>query len=186
MSRSPEDCGVVRVKMKFDYPVPPRAVWTTFTRDMAKWWPKDFFTDPRAKAMMFEARLGGRWYEDWGHGRGRVWHTVVTFDPPRVLETMGVLFPEFGGPATTTLRLEFQARGKGTRLRLTDSIFGTVTNKTRKSFEKGWEALLGEALGGYLKQKSRPAKRAVRRERPPAHEGNGVHVEAEEIVGALQ
>ncbi len=146
-----ERCGVVKVKMKFDYSASPRAVWTAFTRDTSKWWPKQFFTDPRAKGMMIEARRGGAWFEDWGQGRGRVWHTIVTIDPPRVLETTGVLFPEFGGPAISMLRLEFAARGKGTRLKLTDSIFGRVRKGTQKSFEKGWDILLAKALRRYLK-----------------------------------
>jgi uncharacterized protein YndB with AHSA1/START domain len=76
----------------------------------------------------------------------------VTIDPPRLLETAGHLFPEFGGPAMTTLRLEFEAKGKGTRVRLTDSIFGRVDKGTKKSFEEGWEELFGKALKAFIKK----------------------------------
>lgn len=147
-----DQCGIVRVKLKFYFAASPRAVWTAFTRDMPKWWPKGFHTDPKAKGMHLEAKLGGRWYEDWGTGRGRVWHTIVTFDPPRLLETAGYLFPEFGGPAMTTLRLEFEAKGKGTRIRLSDSIFGRVDKGTKKSFEEGWNELLGKCLKKFVEK----------------------------------
>jgi uncharacterized protein YndB with AHSA1/START domain len=150
MAKLVQRCGVVHVSMEFDFASPPKGVWTAFARDMHKWWHRDHFSDARAKAMKIETRLGGRWFESWGQGRGRVWHTVVTCDPPRLLETTGPLFPQFGGPAMSMLRLEFTPRGKGTKLLLSDAIFGAVSTKTKKSFESGWKAVLGEALTAYI------------------------------------
>jgi uncharacterized protein YndB with AHSA1/START domain len=138
------------IELEFSYAASPDQVWDTLVSNTAKWWPSNFYTGPDAR-MVLEPRRAGHLYEDWGHGRGRTWFTIETYDPPRSLEMSGHLYPAFGGPATTLVRLELHAAPSGTQLKLTDAVCGRADAGTRKSLEDGWKLLFGEALGGWLR-----------------------------------
>ena len=43
----------------------------------------DEFVEERTKAIVFEPRVGGSVYEDWGAGSGHLYGQVTAYDPPR-------------------------------------------------------------------------------------------------------
>jgi uncharacterized protein YndB with AHSA1/START domain len=147
-----EFAAFLRIELEFPIAAPPERVWNALVRETGRWWPRGFYSDARATNMVFEPRLGGRLYEDWGEGRGRTWFTIETFDPPRVLEMAGHLYPAYGGPSVTLVRLEFVEEGKGTRLKLMDAVCGRVEEGTKKSLEEGWKALFGAGLKSFVEQ----------------------------------
>ena len=147
-----DSVSVVRIELEFPIAAAPQRVWDALVKETGKWWPRDFYSDARAINMVCEPRLGGRLYEDWGgggEGRGRTWYTIQTFDPPRVLEMAGHLYPAYGGPSVTLVRIELVAEGggeAGTRLKLSDAVVGRADEGTKRSLEEGWRALVGVGL----------------------------------------
>jgi uncharacterized protein YndB with AHSA1/START domain len=100
--------------------------------------------------MHIEPRVGGRMYEDWGEGRGVLWATVLTIDPPGRLEMTGTVTPAFGGPLTTVMQFLIEPRGSNAcTLRLVDAMIGAVGPGTTESMDAGWKRLLGQALREY-------------------------------------
>ena len=140
------------VELQVAIAAPPERVWDALVLETSDWWPRDFFTDQRAMSMVCEPRLGGRLYEDWDGGRGRTWYTILTFDPPHVLEMAGHLFPAFGGPAETMLRLELEEKDSGTVLKLSDSIMGRADSSTRASIHGGWRAIFADAFRAHVER----------------------------------
>jgi uncharacterized protein YndB with AHSA1/START domain len=64
----------------------PEQVWIALGEDTTFWWPKSFYTGPKAKGFHIEPRLGGRGYEDWGRDAGVIWFQVFAIDPPHSLD----------------------------------------------------------------------------------------------------
>jgi len=55
-----------------------------FTSGLARWWPRDHGIGPTpSKAVVFEARLGGRWYEVGQDDAHTDVGKVLVWDPPR-------------------------------------------------------------------------------------------------------
>jgi len=128
----------------------PARVWRALVAETGKWWPAGFYARAEAKAMVFEARLGGRQYEDWGDGQGLLWAEVVGIKENELLLTAGELFPEYGGPARLLTTYTLRADGDGTILRLRDCAFGAVGEKLAKSLDSGWKTLIAGALKPYV------------------------------------
>ena len=63
---------------------PKAVVWHALIHDVNKWWPISFCADPtRTKAFHWELQLGGKMFEDWVNGQGRVWWTIFLLDLDR-------------------------------------------------------------------------------------------------------
>lgn len=41
--------------------------------------------------MIFEPKLNGRFYEDWGNEEGAIWGTVIYFKEPEEIRLTGLL-----------------------------------------------------------------------------------------------
>ena len=98
--------------------------------EIGLWWPKEFFAQPGSQRIVLEPRAGGRLYEESDDGAQLLWSTVVLIAPPRTLELAGHLVPSFGGPATDMIRLTLEASPRGTTLRLSEVLFGRVSDAT--------------------------------------------------------
>jgi DNA-binding transcriptional ArsR family regulator len=144
------DFGVAQVELEVPIKARPARVWQALVGETSRWWLKDFYTSPAAKGFVIEPKLGGRVYEDWGDGAGQVWYTVIGLDPQKSLLLLGHLTPAFGGPATTMLRLDLAAAGKGTRLGLSDTIFGRVGDEKLTQTRQGWTMLFDGGLKAYV------------------------------------
>lgn len=130
---------------------PPAAVWRAFSEDVGIWWPESFYATPAPRKLVFEARLGGRLYEDRGAGNGLIWYEVIELDAPRTVLLRGSAAPPFGGPLTTLLRLSFTPAGEGgTQFELTDSLFGCLGDQS--STAAGWQELFGEAFRRFVER----------------------------------
>ncbi len=146
--------SMVRLELDVEINAPSASAWEALVSRSSAWWPKEFLTSSNAKGFIIEAKPGGRAYEDWGAGSGRLWFTVVTAEPPSgaspgQLELVGFLMPAFGGPATSTVRIELAPHGKRTRLTLSDHTFGRIGTGMRQSLDSGWKRLFAEAFKRY-------------------------------------
>lgn len=57
---------------------------------------KDFYATESPKRIAFEAKPGGRLYEDAGDGNGLVWYHVIALDAPNSVSLSGFIAPPFG------------------------------------------------------------------------------------------
>jgi uncharacterized protein YndB with AHSA1/START domain len=149
--------NVITVTLEVDLAASPSGVWRALTKDIVHWWPRDFYVGSGPVGFHLEARPGGRMYEDWGDDQGLVWATVTAVERERWLLLSGELSADFGGPARTQLDLRFEAQGDGTRLRLTDTVYGQVAETTAASLESGWRQLFAEGFKRYVETGEKPA-----------------------------
>jgi len=114
-------------------------VWNALTEETANWWTKDFYTSPKTKRFVIEAKLGGLMYEDAGNNEGLVWAIIIGVNAPESILLKGHLSPSFGGPAVSFLEINLAANANGTTFKLTDSIMGDISDQLRTSLKEGWE-----------------------------------------------
>jgi DNA-binding transcriptional ArsR family regulator/uncharacterized protein YndB with AHSA1/START domain len=142
MTARPKSVSLERVELEIDIAAPPPRVWTSLTAHTTQWWPKSFYTGP-AKAFLFEPRIGGRLYEDWGGGAGVIWYVVFAVNPGVSIDLQGNLAVPFG-PGISLLHLELAPHGTGTRFAVSDSTFGSGGDAQAK--EAGWREVFGDGL----------------------------------------
>lgn len=114
-------------------------VWKALTEETAKWWTKDFYTSSKTKRFVIEPKLGGLMYEDAGNNEGLVWAIVLGVNAPESILLKGHLAPSFGGPAVSFLEIKLETDGDSTIFKLTDSIFGSISEKLQAELTEGWE-----------------------------------------------
>ncbi len=148
------DAHEITVETEID--APPSEVWRALVQDTAAWWHEDYFIGGGPRKMIIEPRLGGRLYEDWGDGQGAVWATVTGVETEKWLLLSGELTKDFGGPARVLTQFRLAPEGSGTRLTLTDCVYGRAGKETAASLEGGWQLLLGDCLKGYVEHDERP------------------------------
>lgn len=150
MLKPPSELGLIRIDLEFPIAAPRERVWQALVAEMGQWWRQDFYMGSPVQPMVFEARPGGRLYEDWGNGGGLLWYTVLALEPPGALDMVGHLTPAFGGPASSMLRLCLKDTGATTLLQLSDSVFGRVSEDSAARLREGWQLLFGEGLTPYV------------------------------------
>lgn len=151
MLKPPSELGLIRIDLEFPIAAPRERVWQALVVETGRWWRKDFYMGHPVQPIVFEARPGGRLYEDWGQGGGLLWYTVLAIEPPSALDLVGHLTPAFGGPASSMLRLCLkEASATSTVLQLSDSVFGRVGDESAARLREGWQLLFGEGLKPYV------------------------------------
>jgi uncharacterized protein YndB with AHSA1/START domain len=146
-----ETANALHYELEIEVLAPRELVWMALTGHVAQWWLPDFLVGgPDRGGMVFEPRVGGRMFEDWGGGAGQLWYTVVGMDPPHALDLAGQLTAAFGGPGSTHLRVTLEDEGEATRLRVSDGIFGRVDEETALELAAGWRRLFTEGLKEYV------------------------------------
>ncbi|MCL4144574.1 UNVERIFIED_CONTAM: hypothetical protein GTU68_054583 [Idotea baltica] len=142
----------LNILMEIPIQVGIQQVWDCLIKDISIWWRKDFHSSPKTKKFILEPKIGGRMYEDYGNDEGLLWANVIVLDSPQTLELKGHLTPEFGGPAVSFLKLSLKEDGENTILTLSDTVFGEVSEASRKSLQSGWELLFAESFKNYAER----------------------------------
>lgn len=144
-----ESAQVAQYEFEITIDAPRARVWRGLTDQLSAWWLPDFHVLGQDSTVSFDARAGGQLLETAG-GRQLLWFTVVESDPDKKLVVSGQLTPEWGGPCTTIVSLVLTDNGQGTTLRVSDALYGRVSEQTMTSLEKGWKALFGEGLKKHV------------------------------------
>ncbi len=139
--------GKVALEITIDASI--EKTWDTLINDIGDWWTKDFYTSPKTKSFILEARPGGRMYEDYGNDEGLVWAEVIIIDSPSVLELKSHLSPAFGGPVFSFLRISLETRDSQTLLSVTDHGIGALTDASMAQLSEGW-TMIFESLKSYV------------------------------------
>ncbi len=128
----------------------PEEVWRALTEETNAWWLPDFHMMGEGSVVTFDARAGGQLVERTEPGGSLLWYTVQMCTPHVSLHLVGHIAPEWGGPATTMLRLGLEERDGGTVLVVQDATFGHTSAETAKSLEDGWRQLFTDGLKRYV------------------------------------
>ena len=98
-----------------------------------------------------EPVAGGRFYEDFGQGRGSALYATVTYlEPNKKLRMTGPM--GMRGPVMGTIAFDLVAEGNGTRLKLSHRVMGAVNDDDRETYTHGWQELLGKHLKRLVEQ----------------------------------
>jgi uncharacterized protein YndB with AHSA1/START domain len=144
------EARVALIELAVSIAAPREKVWRALIEDTSRWWSKDFYVRDTAKGMVFEARVGGRLFEDWGEGAGVLWGTVFAFDPGRSFDLITHSSAAWGGPRTSMLHVELEDRDEGTLLKMSDSVQGRVDDASAASLHAGWTMLFGDGLKPFV------------------------------------
>src|SRR5688500_18142124 len=81
--KGPEMSEVRAVKIESEFTVhaTPERVFHAYCQEQHEWYPHSYGGE-RLRAIVFEPRVGGLIYEDWGDGAGHLYGTVAHYDPP--------------------------------------------------------------------------------------------------------
>jgi len=145
---------IEQVELEIEIAASPEKVWKALMEDTTFWWPKSFYTGPKAKGFHIEPRLGGRAYEDWGNNTGVIWFQVFALNPPHSVDLQGCMAVPYG-PAHTLLHLELVARGAATVLKVSDSTIGFTKGGGDGSKLAGWRELFEDGLKKYVERPSK-------------------------------
>lgn len=72
---------VVRLENEIPFDAPRARVFQALTEEQHEWYPYSYGGD-RVRAVVWEPRVGGQCFEDWGDGLGTLYGTVWYYDPP--------------------------------------------------------------------------------------------------------
>jgi len=71
---------VIRIESETRINRPPEVVFAALTTGLDAWWPH---RTRAAARIVYEPKVGGRLFEDWGDGAGLAYGQVIHYDPPR-------------------------------------------------------------------------------------------------------
>lgn len=134
---------------QFDVPIqaPPARVWKALVEEIDEWWLDDFrMTGPDA-IVALEAFAGGRLWEQSAAG-SLMWYQVQMIQvPDRMIYLVGFLAPDFGGPATSHVKLVVTPSGSQSVLTFSDSLLG---NASGQQLEESWKQLFTDGLKPFV------------------------------------
>ena len=136
---------VAEYALQIDIAAPPERVWRGLTDQVHSWWLPDFHALGEDSEVTLDATAGGHLVERQGE-RSLLWFTVLAVAPNESISLSGQCTPEWGGPYSTLLTLKLEATAGGTRLHVTDALYGHVGEKQVNSLSSGWQRLFGDGL----------------------------------------
>ena len=137
----------VTYELEIAIDAPRERVWRSLTDGIDAWWLPDFHMTGEGSVVTFDARAGGGIVERHPSGSELLWYTVQWIRPRHfTVYLVGHSAADWGGPATSSMKLEVTESGGGSVLRVTDSIFGHIDDENIGSLQHGWTQLFTEGL----------------------------------------
>lgn len=151
MTTQAQDAATVcRILLEVPIDASKQRVWAALVQDADAWFVSDPDTGPSNKTFHFEPRVGGMMYEDWGDGNGLLWGHVILCNAPETIHVAGDCSPQWGGPNRGIMIWELSEADGVTTVRFEHALHGSVSDKTRASYEGGWKIQLEQGLKGHV------------------------------------
>ena len=138
---------VVKIESEIKLDANPERVFAALTTEMDAWWPFRFKPHGR---VVFEPRVGGRMYEDWGEGQGAIYGTCVHYEPPLKVGSFGDGSMNQGFSSINWE--DIIPDGDGCIYRKSNTMWGHVPTEVEKMFRDGTKALTEKFLRAYVEQ----------------------------------
>jgi uncharacterized protein YndB with AHSA1/START domain len=123
---------------------PPERVFAALTTGVSVWWGAPYLENPNAKDLIFEPRLGGRFFERWSYTNdkiGALIGTIAVFEPPWKLVMQGP-FGMSESAVRSVVSFTLQETSEGTKVNLSHRAIGTISEQMRNEYGKDWKELL--------------------------------------------
>jgi len=132
-------------------------IWQALFAEINDWWLPDFRQMGPESIVTFDPRPGGSGLlEMAGDGGGLLWYSVQLHSPESfAIYLVGHLAPEWGGPATSMLKIAVESRdGEANQsvLTIVDAHHGNVDSKRLESTRDGWAMLFGDGLKKHVER----------------------------------
>lgn len=114
----------INIESEVRLKAPIERVFEAFTLEQDQWYPYSY-GEGRLKKIVFEARVGGQVYEDWGDGMGILYGHVAYYDAPKAVAIRSHLKPAI----TLEQWASFEADGDETILRHATTAFGEISDE---------------------------------------------------------
>lgn len=138
----------VQIEQEVQIAAEPERVFAALV-DPDAWWSRRYERAPTG--LIFEPKLGGRFYQQFeGEGAGVSWAVVTWYEPGKRLSLSGTLDMHKAVAGSVTFDLEPQ--GDGTLLRLQHYAVGPIEESTRANYHAGWQELLRNRLKAYAER----------------------------------
>jgi uncharacterized protein YndB with AHSA1/START domain len=124
---------------------PRERVFAALTDEVGTWWAHRFRDGSEVR---LEARLGGRFYEDWGDGEGVTYAVVTRLARPEALVVQGPM--GMPGAVFGVIGYTLTDEGDGTRVALSHEVLGAMGDEREASYRQGWRSLLDEHLRRWV------------------------------------
>lgn len=131
-------------------------VWRAIFEETDLWWLPDFHMVGADSKVTFDCRPGGRGLvEETASGGGLLWYSVQMYLPEQFeVYLIGHVAPEWGGPATSSLKLALAETESGCLLQVTDARHGHVDEQQLQSTHDGWHQLFTAGLQQFVESAS--------------------------------
>jgi DNA-binding transcriptional ArsR family regulator len=123
-------------------------VFEALTERIGAWWGPPYCIE--GGAVILEAKLGGRLYEDWGDGQGALWGAVTQIKHNANLEITGSI--GMSGAVFGVALFSLESKGKATILKFSHRAMGEVSETQKKNYALGWQDLLGTRLKNLVEK----------------------------------
>jgi uncharacterized protein YndB with AHSA1/START domain len=147
MTRTPADASAP-IRRSITVSWSPDAAFQRFTTGFGKWWPRygHSIGGQRVKEIVFEARVGGRIYEEHYDGTRFMWGIVTALEPPR-----RVAFTHRASRAESDaqeIEVSFIPEGAGTRVELVSRGWEKMSRDAKRA-RAGYGLTWGVALDRF-------------------------------------
>jgi uncharacterized protein YndB with AHSA1/START domain len=149
MAATTHEARVVQYEFEVDINAAPSRVWRALTDQLSTWWLPDFHVLGKDSIVTLEPVPGGRLFEQNGD-KGLLWYTVLAISTNESLSLAGHCTAEWGGPCSTLLTLKLVDNEKGTRLVVSDSLYGRVEDKQAEALKSGWQQMFDDGLRKFV------------------------------------
>lgn len=151
LSSSDQQSRVAQYVLEITIAAPPTRVWRAITSELHDWWLPDFHVLGRDSTITLDAVAGGLMIE-----RTKVasllWFTVQDVTEYQSITLAGYCTPKWGGPCTTIVTFDLESAEDSTVVKLSDALFGHVSEKQVVSLSTGWMRLLKEGLKPFAEK----------------------------------
>lgn len=137
---------VITVENEIRLRAPAERVFRALTTEQDKWYPYNYGGE-RLKQIVFEEHVGGRVYEDWGDGMGKLYGVVTWYDPPKLVSMQSHL----GGSVDIEHSFGFTQDGDETILKQKMVAYGAITDEGAEGIRQHGDIRATEAqLRAYV------------------------------------
>ncbi len=149
MAGTTYEARVVQYEFEIDIEAAPSRVWRAITDQLSTWWLPDFHVLGKDSIVTLEPVPGGRLFEQDGE-KGLLWYTVIALSTNESMSLAGHCTQDWGGPCNTLLTLKLNETEKGTRLVVSDALFGRVEDQQVESLRSGWMQMFDDGLRKFV------------------------------------
>jgi DNA-binding transcriptional ArsR family regulator/uncharacterized protein YndB with AHSA1/START domain len=146
------ELGSFQIEQEIVIDAPIHSVFDGLTENINDWWAFRLGENKDSK-MIFEPKLNGRFYEDWGNGQGVLWGTVIHYNAPEEIKLVGLLGMK--GAVNSNYSYKLEEKGSSTVLKLTHHAMGLLEPQWEEAHRHGWNELLNNLLKGYVEKKTK-------------------------------